>query len=178
MTAEWTAPITWAVDQLVTADNLNEQVRDNLEFLKDPPTDEYTLNEGSDYTTTSTSFVDIDATNLALTIETGGGDVLVHFHGVFGSVSGSGTAVAYLEVDVDGSPLAGNDGIIAIYIDDAADHFPLSFTQLIQGLSAGSHTFKLQWKRTTSASAVVALWAGAGTSNNDLHPQFWAREVS
>lgn len=33
MPAIWTPPITWVVDQLVTEDHLNEQVRDNLEFL-------------------------------------------------------------------------------------------------------------------------------------------------
>ncbi|MBC6935320.1 MAG: hypothetical protein DWB42_05730 [Chloroflexi bacterium] len=33
MTAVWTPPITWLVDQLVTEQDLNEQVRDNLEFL-------------------------------------------------------------------------------------------------------------------------------------------------
>ncbi len=33
MTAVWTPPLTWLVDQLVTEQDLNEQVRDNLEFL-------------------------------------------------------------------------------------------------------------------------------------------------
>ncbi|MBI5671126.1 MAG: hypothetical protein HZC41_24280 [Chloroflexi bacterium] len=33
MPAIWTPPITWLVDQLVTEADLNQQVRDNLEFL-------------------------------------------------------------------------------------------------------------------------------------------------
>lgn len=33
MPAIWTPPITWVVDQLVTEADLNQQVRDNLEFL-------------------------------------------------------------------------------------------------------------------------------------------------
>jgi len=33
MPANWTPPITWLVDQLVTESDLNQQVRDNLEFL-------------------------------------------------------------------------------------------------------------------------------------------------
>ncbi len=33
MSANWTPPITWLVDQLVTEADLNQQVRDNLEFL-------------------------------------------------------------------------------------------------------------------------------------------------
>lgn len=33
MPAIWTPPITWLVDQLVTEADLNQQLRDNLEFL-------------------------------------------------------------------------------------------------------------------------------------------------
>jgi len=43
MTAEWHTPITWAVDQLVTNEDLNEQVRDNLEFLYERPVTDYIL---------------------------------------------------------------------------------------------------------------------------------------
>ena len=77
----WTTPATWGVDQLVTASDLNTQLRDNLNTLKTPPSAHYELNESSDYTTSSASFVDVDATNLALTITTSGGDVFVGFHG-------------------------------------------------------------------------------------------------
>jgi len=44
------------------------------------------INEGSDYTTTSTSFVDIDSAgdpDLSLTITTNGGDVMIGFDGGF-----------------------------------------------------------------------------------------------
>jgi len=34
MPATWTTPVTWNTGQLVTAANLNEQLRDNLEYLK------------------------------------------------------------------------------------------------------------------------------------------------
>lgn len=33
MTATWTPPITWQIDQLVTEADLNQQLRDNMEFL-------------------------------------------------------------------------------------------------------------------------------------------------
>lgn len=166
----WTTPQTW-VAGLVTVDDFNEQIRDNLAFLKDPPTDLHTANEGADWSTTSTSFVDVDSTDLALTITTGGGDVMVHFHG---TISKNDTGGVFLDVDVDGARTAGDDGIIT-NIHAANYRTPMTFTRLIQGLSAGSHTFKLQWR---VGSGTVTLYAGAGTSNADLHPQFWVREIS
>ena len=171
-TADWTQPRDWSVDELVTPALLNAQLRDNLEFLKNPPTDLYDVDESSDYTTTSTSFVDVDGTNLALTIETEGGDVMVGF---VGSVSHSnGTARIYFELDVDGSPAGGDDGICLV-AQNTWRNQTASFVFLIQGLSEGSHTIKLQWKTNVGTAT---LYAGAGTTNFDMHPQLWAREVS
>lgn len=164
--SDWTTPKTWAVDELVTASALNTHLRDNLNALKTPPSAHYESDEASDYTTTAGTWADVDATNLALTITTHGGDVLVHFHG---TLQGSGQHV-FLDVAVDGTREGGDDGILRVRQDD---YEAVSFTRLISGLSAGEHTFKLQWKSSSGT-----LFAGAGTSNLDLHPQFWVREVS
>ena len=60
----WTAPKTWADDELVTANVMNTHIRDNLNALKTPPSDHYKLNEASDYTTTSTDLgLDVHSTN-------------------------------------------------------------------------------------------------------------------
>lgn len=37
MTAIWTPPKTWSAGELVTAELLNQQLRDNLDYLKDRP---------------------------------------------------------------------------------------------------------------------------------------------
>ncbi len=159
----YTAPVNFVSGNPLLETELN-LLQDNFRALKDPPSDNYVLNEVSDYTTTSTTFVDVDATNLALTILTTGGDVLVHFHGV-------GTdAVILFDVDVDGVRDGGDDGFTRLTTVG-----PMSFTRLIAGLSAASHTFKLQWRVVAGTGT---LYAGAGTSNADVHPQFWAREVS
>lgn len=134
------------------------------------PSDEYTLNETSDYTETSTTFVDVDATNLALTITTNGGDVLVGFHGSFNNGSGD----VFLDVAVDGTRDGGDDGYIRVRTASGVTQNAASFTRTITGLSAASHTFKLQWKVT---GGTETLYAGAGTTNVDLHPQFWVREL-
>ena len=109
------------------------------------------------------------ALNLAFTVDTKGGDVLVHFHG---SLS-AGNHIVYMDVEVDGARIAGDDGIAREFL--ATSGKMISFSRLITNLSAGSHTFKLQWK---AGSGTIKLYAGAGTSTFDVHPQFWVREVS
>lgn len=162
----WTQPKTWSSEPLTSAD-LNTHLRDNLEALKDPPSAQYVLDEASDYSTTSTSFVAVDSSNLALSLTTTGGDLLVHFHGVLQIT----THVIFLDVYLDGSPIGGDDGLVQLLNGTHT----LSFTRLVQNISAGAHTLELRW-RVNAGTAV--LYAGAGTLNADLHPQFWVREVS
>lgn len=134
--------------------------------------DFYTTNEVGDYSTTSASFVDVDATNLALTITTAGGDVDIWFTGTFKSTS---ALPFFLDVDVDGSPAAGDDGIIGCRMGSLNTNGsqPLSFIFRVAGLSAGSHTFKLQWRTT---GGTLTLHAGAGSTNGDVHTQFGVKE--
>lgn len=168
----YTSPKTWSSEVLTDTD-LNTYIRDNQIALKDPPSSDYQVNEGSDYTTTSTSFADVDATNLALSITTTGGDVVVSF---FASVGNSASSIIHFNVDVDGSPFAADDGCFGIATTGAsAVRHAIAFTILVTGLSATSHTFKIQWK---VVAGTATMWAGAGTSNADVHPQMWAREVS
>ena len=171
MPAIWSSPRSWSVGELVSASLLNSHLRDNLEFLKTPPTAAYALNESGDYTTTSTSFVNVDGTKLALTITTAGGDVLVGF---CGSILQSAASV-FFDVDVDTIRTGGDDGLCVVSPSSASQRFNATFFKLIQGLSAGVHTFKLQWKVN---SGTATLFAGAGTANGDIHPQFFVREVS
>lgn len=168
----WVEPKTWSVDELVTASNLNTHLKGNLNALKNPPTDEYVCDESNYYTTTSTSFVNVDGTNLSLTITTTGGDVMVGFNASF--YNNASTAI-HLDVDVDGAREAGDDGIVHINEPAAPFWIPGSFVRLITGLSAGSHTFKLQWK---VSGGTGYMQSGEGTANADTHPQFWVREVS
>ena len=166
----WTSPITWT-SALVTVAQFNEQIRDNMLALKDPPFDVVNVNEGADYTTTSTSFVSIDDAgdpDLSLTITTGGGDVLVSFSGSLTNNSG----INYLDFTVDGTRFGLDDGILRM---QSASANAVSFAVWVEGLAAGAHTFVLQWKVSAGTGT---MYAGAGTSNSDIHPQFSAREVS
>lgn len=142
-----------------------------------PPNAEYTADESSDYTTNSTSWVDVDATNFVLTITTQGGPVLIGFDGnvACNHVSNS----VYFDVDIDGTRLGGDDGLKRIANPDAATAnrlMPVEFHRLVN-LAAGEHTFTLQWKNTATSSFTTTLYAGAGTSGADLHPQFFVVEL-
>jgi hypothetical protein len=159
------------VGELVTAALLNSHLRDNFDFLKTPPTAAYILNETGDYTTTSTSFANVDGTKLSLAITTAGGDVLVGF---CGSILQS-AATVFFDVEVDGTRTAGDDGLCVITPSSSTARTNATCFKLIQGLAPGLHTFKLQWRVN---SGTATLFAGAATSNGDIHPQFFVREVS
>ena len=168
----WTQPKTWASEPLTSTD-MNTHLRDNLEALKDPPSNNYELNEASNYTTTSTTFVDVDATNLSLTIVTHGGDIMVHFHGMFDHNTNGG--YVFLDVDLDGTRIAGDDGFIGTQGFEWGDE--------CRNLHAPYH--RISWPGRTPLSSCGArvqvqatLLAGAGTANGDLHSQFWVREIS
>jgi hypothetical protein len=165
----YTNPTTQATDHIVTATEWNTDLVDNIRALKNPPSASFVANEATDYTITTTTFANVDGTSgkFLLSITTTGGDVMVHFSG---GVNPSSRC--YFDLQVDGSgQVGGNDGITGCGSSLTA----VSFTRLITGLAAGTHTFALQ-ARVNSGSAV--LYAGAGTAGFDLHPQFWVRELS
>ncbi|MCC6612886.1 MAG: hypothetical protein IT320_05360 [Anaerolineae bacterium] len=174
----WTTPKTWLAGSPLLAADLNTHLRDNLNALKAPPTANQQVNEASDYSTTSGSFVDVDTTDLALTITTTGGDVMIGFAGALKAPSNNG---ANLDVLLDGVRIGGDDGITSVTNDYDGTYTErvnnASFVYLKRSLGAGSHTFKLQWKSVSGNT--VTMPAGAGSvGGNDLHPQFWVREVS
>lgn len=167
----WTNPKTWTTGELLSAADLNTQLRDNLNALKAPPSAQFLANESTNYTTTSTTFVNVDNTagKFNLTITTTGGDVMIGFTGNFNT----GGFNLYLDVELDGARIAGDDGLLVVSGAVAVQHG--SFVHLKTGVTAASHTFKLQWKM---GGGTGTLYAGAGTALYDVHPQFWVREVS
>ena len=170
----WVTPRTWAAGELVTASIMNAHVRDNLNALKTTAGGYNVLNIGADVQTTSTSFVDMDATNLILTFTTAGGDVILFFSG---SVNGGAIAQStFIDIheSVAGTRLGGDDGLLQIVHATALQVIPVTLCYRATGLSAASHAFKMQWK---VASGTATLYAGAGTATHDLHPSFFAFEI-
>lgn len=175
MTATWTTPATWSNSVLVGATDLNTHVRDNMDYLFTRPRTVSNSNAAADVTTTSTSFTDVDGAGSEFTISvaTNGGRLMIGFTGSM-NISGGSTAYrGYLDVDVDGTRLGGDDGLMLFYYPYNGN---VSFVVVTGVLSVATHTVKLQWK-TSNAANTVTCYMGAGTASADLHPQFWAIEV-
>ena len=159
----WTTPKTdWTTGELVTAEDMNA-VGENFAALESQRSvvAAYTTTENTERA--SVDFVDVDSDNINLTLTTSGGDVLVHFEGsverTHNSTRGS------FDIDIDGNRQGGEYGILSMLIEPSIR--TVSFTRLIQNLSAGTHIFKIQVK-TLHAVSGIRLHAGA---------QFWVREI-
>lgn len=124
---------------------------------------------GADYTTTSTSFVDIDGTNLVITATISSGKAKITFSGTANNLSGS---MAF-DISVDGTRYCsgGNDGILVVGANSTTN---VSFSVTVTGLSVGSHTFKPQWRASASTAH---LYAGSGTAAQDLLVNFEVEEI-
>ncbi len=159
----WTTPKTdWNTGELVTAADINA-IGENLAVLRHPSTAVAAYTTAEDINNpTNNVFTDVDSINLSLTITTNGGDVLVHFDGVVQRGDGHNNTENSFDVAVDGNRQGSEDGLTRTHVQ--IPRLNQSFTRLIQNLSAGPHTFSLQWKNGRS----VRLFAGA---------QFWVREI-
>jgi hypothetical protein len=172
-------PSTKTTGTLVTAAIWNQDVVANTLALKSPPAFLVAVNDSANYTTSSVTFVDIDSAgdpDLSEDIATTGGNLLVHFEGGFTHSNTAGRI--YLDFTVNGTRHYGDDGgpmldLSAITNSDGAV-FQLSLTARVTGIVADTYTIAMQWKTT---GATATLYAGAGTSNYDVHPQFWAIEI-
>lgn len=100
----------------------------------------------ADYTTSNTSFADIDSTNLVLPIFTSGGDIDMSFNAI---VTGSGNT--YLDYAVDGVRVGSTEGIAL------AQSIPLTTAMpWLVPVLPGTHTVAVQW-RVLSGTASIYL---------------------
>jgi hypothetical protein len=112
--------------------------------------------EGSNYTTASTSFVDVDATDLSITITTGARRALIVANCV---VSHSTSARVDLDVDLDGARLGQTLGLASTRMTATGILHSLAICHLTAVLTAASHTFKLQWKVDTGTGTMYSTAA-------------------
>lgn len=153
----WTAPRTWVAGEVPPAATFNTHVRDNLLWLKDRPTAVYTNYPVSAWTTTSTTFVDLDSTNLKWTIESAGGRFLILARLGMGNANNGESNL--FDVTVDGTRqghttlgLTGEGRENSSMPDNAFIVFRTA------ALAAGNHEFRLQGRCT-----------GGTLSLNNLH---------
>jgi hypothetical protein len=158
-----------------TAADGNVYIRDNQLALKDPPSQNYEANEGTNYTRTgSSAWADVD-TDFNFSITTTGGDVLISFIGNAVRSGGGVNQLQLFDVSVNSTRIINQtDAGLAMFSNVVT---LIQFSRRVTGLAAGTHTFNLQW-RSNDAAATMTLYAGAGTASYDTRPQFWVRELS
>ncbi len=151
--ARTTPKTDWADGDLVTAAHLNA-IGENLAALLNPPTALGTLPARVE--TGSTVFIDVHS-NFNLSLTTTGGDVLAVFSGTVDHDSDQ-RAFSYYAIEVDGLRQGH-------WHSKELNKVGTTYTYLIQNLSPGTHTFKLQWH---AQNRDIQISSGA---------QFWVREI-
>lgn len=148
----WTTPKTWAVDELLTAAALNEQLRDNLNALKAPPMAIWQgeLADGPG----STSWANVDAANLAQTITPSGNKVLIQYVGYLRfNVTDGKIAIDVYRSDTSSYLGGGTDGLMQGL---GSAHSNMSFSMWATGLTPGAAvTFTLRFKDVDSSNGVI-----------------------
>ena len=147
-----TTPKTWGSEPLVSSD-MNTYIRDNQLYFADRPGAYYDVT--ANLSTSSTSFVDIDATNLSLTITPSTALVLVAFTGTFES----GSAMDFFfDMLKDGVSIGGTEGVAGAYHPAASSPLTVSWRSFVAVTAGVSVTFKMQWK---NEFAVANNWLGS-----------------
>lgn len=153
----WVNPITWTVNQLVTAANLNEQIRDNMNAIVAGNTASAAMSTSINPAANVT-----DVVSVALT--THGGPVLMwHQGGIITNSTGISQGNAYLAAYVDGSGQSQFSAIIPVFgnaLPNATATHLMPGMALITGLSAASHTFS--WRDTVGDGS--SSWSYSGTA--------------
>jgi carbon monoxide dehydrogenase subunit G len=172
----FTDPMTFVDGERFTKAQANTYIHDNLEALKNPPTSVFVaVGRATDYSTTSTSFTDVDGTNLALSITTtgngagGNADVTIW---ICGTVYSSTSIRIYFRLLEDGVSLNADDGW---FYSEGSGTRPIGAEFLRVNVTPGAHTYKLQYK---VSGGTGVLLANAGTSTRDCRFQFGVREKS
>ena len=153
----WTTPKTWAVLEQLTAAKMNEQLRDNLNYLNSKKlASVMQVANAPNQSTTSTSFVDVTNSSKTFTASvTGRVLILVYING---RVSGDyGAFVTHRIVDGGGS-LLGNRYPAARYNGKNEPDTTLALASTMSVTKDTEYTVKLQWKVTRSTGYVTNFW--------------------
>jgi hypothetical protein len=137
----WTTPRTWSAGELVTAAIMNLHVRDNFNMCVTPNFARGAYTAGANHTTTSTSFANVDATNITFNVTSAGGMYWLGFSGRY--VHSVGASYIYFDIAVDGTRLGGTNGLMPCNSSTTGASFQLIAPAT---LTAGTRTITLQWR--------------------------------
>ena len=166
---------TWSAGDTLSASDMNTYVRDNMLGLLEPAREILNPTTGTDYTTTSASFVDVNTTDfqvdLTPNIENGlTCDILI---GGTISLRCSGTATAQVtnfDLMVNGTSVSGGTGI-AVFEGTSSQIYTFTLNYILSGQDNSAKSIKLRW-RTNGGTARIFMVSG---SPREAKNQFWAR---
>lgn len=149
----WNIPTTWLPGMTATEEIFNRELRDDFDYLLDPPS--FWVTDNNTFTTTQTSYVPVNAAfTIALVTS---GKILV---GVRANLNCSAGNTAVLAIGMDG----GSEQIVM----KAHGGTNLVSAQVIfSGLAPGQHTPTLRWFVSggtgtltgTAVGAPILFWA-------------------
>jgi hypothetical protein len=151
----WTAPKTWSVGEIATADDFNEQIRDNMGFVwREVAYAQITANVTG---ITGTNFAGAAAVVTAASTTFDGNPALVEFYapGVDNTAAGQRMSFALSDGGTDVGIL-GQKVAAAVSATDAV-HLTYRFTP-----SAAAHTYSIVAYVTANTGIVYAGGGGAG----------------
>lgn len=151
----WTQQSTKSTGDLVTAADWNAVVN-NLKYLA---AGSYVVQEpatGSDYSTTSTGFTNVDTNEWTVDITPVADATAVKITAQFTLVTNAVTA--YFDITRDGTRLANTtNGMFYQYIAGTSEPEAIVITFIDDGITPGNtHTYKLQWKASSGTLTIRA----------------------
>lgn len=145
------------------------------------------------YISSSSTWADVDAVNLSLSVTTTGGDLIIGWGMTAGTVGGGYGAITFT---VDGVRVtngtaatggfftAGISNGVAMAANVTPEELigvltttPLFGTMRVGGVSTGTHTIRLQFAKLDYASSTAFYIYSSGANANHTDATFWAMEV-
>lgn len=153
MAAIYTTPRTWTAAELVTASIMNAHVRDNFDYLKARPVARTADYDGTVFSTSSTSFVDITGASVSITTSGSSRLLILACVNLTGVGLSNGEVTALLDGVNLGDASAGMCRINMARHDILHNYVITHVTSA--AVSDGAHTVKLQLKTAAGTLSVV-----------------------
>ena len=150
----WTSPKTWASGDVLTASDMNTYVRDNSLYLLTSRIQSYRRTSGN-YTISSSSFADVDGTNLAFTRTSNSTQLEVI---VSGGTSNSANDQNQFVLSLDGTDTP------VLFFGGGTGGVTFCFMQVFTVTAGVSHTIKLRWRAVSGTGTLY------GTNTADAFP--------
>lgn len=131
---------------------MDAQLRDNMDFLRTPPGGNAV--SFAAVNTTSTTFVDL--TSMTLTFTTQGKNIIAFFAGTLFVAAGPVDEIAVFRMVLDSNATVPLQLVRLLSTAGSFDVKPVSFHFVFTGVSAASHTVKVQWRSVGGAQITMS----------------------